>query len=168
LFQYQHIIEASILLSANRLSNKLTMQQKITTTITIIFFIFLFLFSFSFPFFLLFFYFYSSFFTFLFILCLFLNLHLSSSRLLTSPLLLLLYPSVPSPLSCPLPSSSAYSSCTSPICPSIFCVRNYINIIKNTTNALLDADKEVGLEVAEEKPSTCSCLVTRLQEKIVM
>jgi hypothetical protein len=36
-----------------------------------------------------------------------------------------------------------------------------INIIKKNIEALLDASKKAGLEV-------CSCLVTRLQDKIII
>jgi hypothetical protein len=41
-----------------------------------------------------------------------------------------------------------------------------ISTIKKNTEVPLDARKEVGLEVNME--STCSCLVIRLQDKIVI
>jgi hypothetical protein len=39
------------------------------------------------------------------------------------------------------------------------------NVVKNT-EALLDTSKGVGLEVNAEKTKHCSCLVTRMQDKI--
>jgi hypothetical protein len=44
-----------------------------------------------------------------------------------------------------------------------------INIIKKNAEALLDASKEIGLEVnSEKKPSTFSCLATRLQGRVII
>jgi hypothetical protein len=41
-----------------------------------------------------------------------------------------------------------------------------INVIKKNEEALLDASKKIGLEVKSE--STCSCLVTRLQGRVII
>jgi hypothetical protein len=43
-----------------------------------------------------------------------------------------------------------------------------INIIKKNAEALLDASKEIGLEANSEKLSTCSCLITRLQGRVII
>jgi hypothetical protein len=40
-----------------------------------------------------------------------------------------------------------------------------MNSIKKSTETLLDASKEVGLEFKQRKLNTCSCLDTRLQGK---
>jgi hypothetical protein len=40
-------------------------------------------------------------------------------------------------------------------------------VFKNK-QALFKASKEVGLEVNTKKISTCSCLITRLQDKIII
>jgi hypothetical protein len=42
-----------------------------------------------------------------------------------------------------------------------------IGIIKRNTQTLIDASKEVGLEENTSKLSTCCCLVTRMQGKII-
>jgi hypothetical protein len=42
-----------------------------------------------------------------------------------------------------------------------------IDTIKKSTETLIDAGKEVGLEINAEKLSICCCLVTRMQGKIV-
>jgi hypothetical protein len=42
-----------------------------------------------------------------------------------------------------------------------------IDIIKKNTQTLIDASKEIGLEVNTEKLSTCRCLVTKMQGKIL-
>jgi hypothetical protein len=43
-----------------------------------------------------------------------------------------------------------------------------INIIKRNTAALLDASKEIGVEVKAEKVCIFSCLVTTLQDIIIV
>jgi hypothetical protein len=40
--------------------------------------------------------------------------------------------------------------------------------IKKNTGTLIDANKDVGLEVNAEKPSICCCLVTRIEGKIMI
>jgi hypothetical protein len=42
-----------------------------------------------------------------------------------------------------------------------------INIIKKSTEAILDAGKEVGLEIHAEK-TMCSCPITRPQDRIII
>jgi hypothetical protein len=46
----------------------------------------------------------------------------------------------------------------------LFCV----DLMWNDPEALLDVSKEIGLEVTVRKPSTCSCLVTRLQGRVII
>jgi hypothetical protein len=41
-----------------------------------------------------------------------------------------------------------------------------IDAIKKNMESLIDATKEVGLEVNTEKLSICRCLVTRMQGKV--
>jgi hypothetical protein len=43
-----------------------------------------------------------------------------------------------------------------------------INVIKKSAEALLDANKEIGLEINWENLSTYSCLVTRLQGRVII
>jgi hypothetical protein len=42
-----------------------------------------------------------------------------------------------------------------------------IDTIKKNTQTLIDASKEIGLEVNTEKTNICSCLVTKMQGKIM-
>jgi hypothetical protein len=50
----------------------------------------------------------------------------------------------------------------------VYVLGDNINIIKKHTKILIDASKEVELEVNVEKTSICSSLVTRMQVKIVI
>jgi hypothetical protein len=43
-----------------------------------------------------------------------------------------------------------------------------INIIKKNTEVVLDACKEVGLEVNAENAKYCLCLVTRRKERVII
>jgi hypothetical protein len=43
-----------------------------------------------------------------------------------------------------------------------------INITKKNSETLLDASTEIGLEVNSETLSTCSCIVTRLQGRVII
>jgi hypothetical protein len=43
-----------------------------------------------------------------------------------------------------------------------------IDTIKKNTRTLIDASKEIGLEVNIEKLCICCCLVTRMQGKIMI
>jgi hypothetical protein len=42
-----------------------------------------------------------------------------------------------------------------------------IDTIKKNTQTLIDASKEVGMEVNTEELSICCCLVTKMQDKIM-
>jgi glutamate formiminotransferase len=51
------------------------------------------------------------------------------------------------------------------ICVDVNLSGENINIIEKITEALFDASKEVGVEGNMEK-TACSCLITRVQDKI--
>jgi hypothetical protein len=42
-----------------------------------------------------------------------------------------------------------------------------VDTIQKNTETLIDANKEVGLEVNTEKTKSCCCLVTKMQGKIM-